>query len=84
MGQYKKLYDKIKSNPKNVSFDEIDKLLTKMGGFNRRAPKSGSSHYTYSHPDLQDILTVPKDRPIKVIYIKKALAAFEIVVSDFN
>ncbi len=33
MSNYKKLYDKIKNNPKDVSFKEIDKQLTKAGGF---------------------------------------------------
>ncbi|NLJ57675.1 MAG: hypothetical protein GX339_02400 [Tissierellia bacterium] len=35
MSNYNKLYDKIKNNPKNISFKEIDKLLTKAGGFTR-------------------------------------------------
>lgn len=79
MSHYEKLYNKIKNNPKNVSFAEIDKLLVKVGGFTRRNPSGGSSHYTYSHPDLVDIITIPKDRPIKPVYIKRALAAFEMV-----
>lgn len=74
MGHYEKLYEKIKNNPKNVRFDEIDKLLVKVGGFNRTNPKGGSSHYTYSHPDLDSIITIPKrEKPVKTIYIKKAL-----------
>lgn len=83
MAHYKKLYEKIKNNPKHVSFEDIDKLLTKVGGFTKRAPRGGSSHYTYSHPDLEDIITVPKDRPVKPIYIKRALRAFEIVREEF-
>lgn len=61
----------------------IQKLGDKRGGFIRRNPGSGSSHYTYSHPDLVDIITIPKDKPIKPIYIKKALEAFDIVRKDF-
>jgi predicted RNA binding protein YcfA (HicA-like mRNA interferase family) len=83
MSHYKKLYDKIINNPKDVSFEEIDKLLTKVGGFTRRNPKSGSSHYIYHHPDLTEQISIPKDRPVKVIYIKKALKLFEIVKEDF-
>jgi predicted RNA binding protein YcfA (HicA-like mRNA interferase family) len=83
MSHYKKLYEKIKNNPKDVSFDEIDKLLTKIGGFTRRNPSKGSSHYTYSHPDLMDIITIPKDKPIKTVYIKRALKVFETVKDEF-
>lgn len=83
MSHYKKLYEKVKNNPKDVSFNEIDKLLTKIGGFTRRNPSKGSSHYTYSHPDLIDIITIPKNKPIRTIYIKKALSAFDMVKEDF-
>jgi len=82
MGRYEKLYEKIKNNPRNVSFEEIDKLLCQIGGFSRRTPRSGSSHYTYSHPDLIQIITIPKDRPIKACYIKVALEAFEMIIND--
>ncbi|WP_303862007.1 type II toxin-antitoxin system HicA family toxin [Alkalibaculum bacchi] len=83
MSHYKKLYNKIKNNPKNVSFSEIDRLLTKCGRFTCRGPRGGSSHYTYSHPDLKEIITIPKDKPIKPIYIKRALKFFDLVNEEF-
>lgn len=83
MSHYRKLYNKMKNNPKNVSFEDIDKLLTKVGGFNRSNPKGGSSHYTYSHPDLDDIMTIPKDRPVKAFYVKRALKYLDMVNKDF-
>lgn len=84
MSYYKKLYQKIKNNPKDVSFKDIDKLLITIGGFTRRNPKGGSSHYTYFHPDLKEIITIPKDKPVKTIYIKNALKLFDIVKGDFE
>lgn len=83
MSHYKKLYAKMKNNPKDVRFQDIDKLLTQKGGFIRKNPGRGSSHYTYSHPNLVPIITIPKDRPVKSIYIKEALSAFDMVKGDF-
>jgi len=76
VNKYDKLYAKIVNNPKDVSFKELDKLL-RIYGFECSNPRSGSSHYTYRHPDLVNILTVPYKRPIKAIYVKQALAAIE-------
>jgi predicted RNA binding protein YcfA (HicA-like mRNA interferase family) len=80
----KKLYEKIKRNPKNVSFKDINTLM-EAGGFIRRSSKS--SHYVYTHPDLRDIqdsVTTPFNRPVKVFYIKKALELFELANPDFG
>lgn len=84
MGHYRKLYEKIKANPKDVSFEEIDTLLTRVGGFIRRNAKG--DHTIYSHPDLKDVndyVNIPFKRPIKEVYIKKALEKFEMVRQDF-
>ena len=73
MSRIEKLFEKMEKNPKNIKHEELDKIL-KNFGFGVRQPKSGSSHVTYFHPQLADILTVPKDKPfIKEIYVKKAL-----------
>lgn len=71
-----KAYAKIVNNPKDVDFAELDRLL-KRHGFDRQQPGGGSSHYNYHHPGLPDILTVPFGRPVKAIYVKKAIAAIQ-------
>lgn len=74
LGQFEKLYEKIKKNPRDVKFEEIDKLLINYGGFKRRDGKG--SHYVYKHPmltDIKDYLTIPKAKPVKQVYILKAL-----------
>lgn len=76
MGHYEKLYNKMKRNPQNIRYEELEQLLTRKGGFEVR--NKGSSHYTFSHPDLAEILTVKKEQPyLKSIYVKKALKLFE-------
>ena len=82
MSQYYKLYKAIKNNPYDVDFKDIDKLLTKVGGFDVR--NSGSSHYVYYHPDLPDNITIPINRPVKPIYIKKAIEAFDRTNPEFG
>lgn len=71
-----KLYIQIVRNPKDVKFEELDRIL-KRYGFKCRQPGKGSSHYIYYHPELPDVLPIPKDKPIKAIYVKQAIAAIE-------
>jgi hypothetical protein len=75
MAKWKKLYERIQNNPKNVTFEELDKVL-RLAGFERRQPRSGSSHYTYTKPGKYPI-TVPKDKPLKAVYVKLALEAMK-------
>lgn len=77
MGHYEKLLQAVQNNPADVSFGTLEKLMTKVGGFSCR--KGKGDHYTFSHPKLSEILTVDsrgKRRPLKAIYIKRALALF--------
>ena len=76
MTQSEKLYRKIVNNPKDVSFKTLDKVL-RQHGFRCRQPQKGSSHYHYYHPDLVEILTIPYNKPIKAVYVKKAISALE-------
>lgn len=72
--QFDKLYADIVRNPKNVKFEDLDKLLIRSG-FKCHKQHSGTSHFHYSHPDLIDILSIPYARPVKAIYVKEALDA---------
>jgi predicted RNA binding protein YcfA (HicA-like mRNA interferase family) len=76
--KYDKLFAKITNNPKDVSFNELNKILRRYG-FKCRQPRKGSSHYTYYHPKLLDLITIPKNRPVKAIYVKKAIAVIEML-----
>jgi predicted RNA binding protein YcfA (HicA-like mRNA interferase family) len=76
MSQFDKLYAQIVNNPKDVTLNDLDKLLRRYG-FNCRQPGKGSSHFTYYHPELPDILTIPKERPIKAVYVKQAITLMQ-------
>ena len=79
MTQFSKLYDKIQNNQANVSFNELIKL---MSGFGFDV-KNRSSHYTFRHDNLIEIITVKKEPGhIKAVYIKKCLKAIKAVESE--
>lgn len=84
MSHIEKLLKNLEENPKHVSFTDLDKIL-KYFGFERREPKSGSSHVTYSHPLLTEILTIPKgSKHVKPIYAKKALKFINVLKNNFG
>lgn len=55
----------------NFTFEELRRVLLRLG-FEQRSPKSGSSHYTFVHPGADSILTIPKQKPLKPVYVKNA------------
>ncbi|ADG07547.1 type II toxin-antitoxin system HicA family toxin [Kyrpidia tusciae] len=76
--QLGKLYKRIVQNPKDVRFEDLDRLLRQYG-FQRRQPSSGSSHVTYCHDRLPDILTIPYAKPVKAVYVKRALELIDLL-----
>lgn len=78
MAKIDKLEQRIRNNCKNVAFDDLKKLL-ESEGFSCRQPGGGSSHYHFYIDIIDDILTIPYGRPIKVIYVKKSLSAIDLV-----
>lgn len=74
MSQIQKLLQAIKRNPKDVPWEDIDRLL-RYYGFECR--HQGGSHYTYYHSELEEILTIPRRRPVKAVYVKQALRLIE-------
>ncbi|HAG10905.1 MAG TPA: toxin HicA [Desulfotomaculum sp.] len=71
MSKLEKLLQKIKNNPKQVRFDELDRILTRAG-FERRQPGSGSSHYYYTKGPL--MISVPYRQPyILTTYVVAAI-----------
>jgi predicted RNA binding protein YcfA (HicA-like mRNA interferase family) len=75
MSKFKKLVQSIRDNPRNVQFDDLNKILLKCGF----TVRNHSSHYTYSHPDLSEIITIKKENPVKIVYVNKALDAIDLI-----
>jgi hypothetical protein len=66
-----RLLQKIKNNPKVVSFNDLASLLTSYG-FTCCMPRSGSSHHIYTLGRFQ--ISVPYRRPtVKEVYVRHVL-----------
>lgn len=75
MSKLAKLFKKIKNNPRQVRFEELDKILTRSG-FDRSQPGSGSSHFIYTKGKAQ--LSVPKRQPyILTCYVQAVIKILE-------
>lgn len=68
MSRFDKRLERMRRNPKNVRFEELDVLLRALGFEGRQK----GSHMTYTNGQQQ--ITVPVHKPfIKPIYIKLVL-----------
>lgn len=75
MSKIKKLYQKIRNNPKAVSFKDLDKLLI-LAGFEVRQARSGSSHHIYKKNNK--CISVPYKRPfVREHYVNKVIELLE-------
>jgi len=80
LSKLQKLLKRIKNNPKQVRFEELDKILSHYG-FTRRQPGGGSSHYIYTIGTV--VITVPYHQPhIKAFYVERAMKILEEVIDD--
>ncbi len=76
MTRREKLLQRISNNPKDVSPDELHQLLTHFG-FVQRKSGGGSSHRNYTKDGCPYVLTVPFKKPLKAVYVIKALQFIE-------
>ncbi len=77
MTKKEKEFKRIRNNPKDVRFAELQKLL-RDAGFKERQPKGGSSHYVYYHESLDRIVTLSKGtKRLPEYQVKDALRALQ-------
>lgn len=68
MPQFEKLLQRISSLDKNMRFDELKKVLERLG-YSMTPSGSGGSHMTFRKKGRFPI-TIPKNNPIKVAYVE--------------
>jgi hypothetical protein len=77
MGTFEKLLERMRRNPRNDR--KMENLLTIARRLKIEVRNSDGSHHVFSHPEVEEDVTVPYKRPIKPIYIKKFLALVDAV-----
>jgi len=74
MGRKEKLFNRLKNNPSAGTFEDVDNLL-RWCGFELRRVKG--SHHIYKRPGYDLIVTVPRHKPLRTVYVRNAVALFE-------
>ena len=69
MSQWEKLLMCIQKLSNDLRFQELRRVLESYG-YEMRAPKNGSSHYTFRKQGCMPI-TIPKHEPIKKVYVER-------------
>ena len=71
MTRREKLRQRVEQAPKQVRFEDLDRLL-RAYGFEVRPPRGGGSHYFYTRGRYQ--ISVPYRRPhVLVAYVRRVL-----------
>nr|WP_169785056.1 type II toxin-antitoxin system HicA family toxin [Campylobacter curvus] len=73
MSKRDKLIQELENNPNNVRFEVLKNLLESVG---YKATNYGSSHWQFRKAG-KDLITIPRQRPIKPIYVKITLKALK-------
>lgn len=68
MSKWDRLLTRICTLSSDLRFDELCKVLESYG-YEMKAPRGGSSHYTFRKSGCQPI-TIPKHTPIKKVYVE--------------
>jgi predicted RNA binding protein YcfA (HicA-like mRNA interferase family) len=78
MSKRDKLLQRLRNNPKNVTFDE---LVTLLGQYGILLERVRGSHHVFNTEigDKTYTLTIPYHRPLKAVYIKNALDLIAII-----
>lgn len=71
--------DQMRRNPAaNWTITDVTAVCAQHG-LRCTPPSGGGSHYKVSHPSQRSILTVPRARPVKPVYIRKLVRFIEAV-----
>ena len=71
------LLDRMRRNPAaDWTINDVATVCAQHG-VRCTLPSGGGSHYKISHPSQREILTVPRARPVKPVYIRRLVRFIE-------
>lgn len=71
------LLDSMRRNPAgDWTMGDVERLCAHHG-VRCTPPTGGGSHYKISHPSQPGILTIPRARPVKRVYVRKLVQFIE-------
>lgn len=73
---------RIQQNPNNVSIDDLEQLMLDYGIEKSRPDKGSHRHYQYRVGGVIYNLIIPAARPVKKVYVQKALEAIEAITHE--
>lgn len=81
MTKRQKRLQRIRQNPGNVTFEDL-RLVLEDYGF--RYERTVGSHYTFSYKigEERKIYVVPFRRPLKSVYVKRALKIIDQIIRE--
>lgn len=83
MSKRRKRLERIRQNPNNVTLDALRRVLEDYGF---QFKQTVGSHYTFSVMigGQTKLLVVPFRRPVKPVYVKKALKLIDQIIAELG
>lgn len=69
MSRWDKLLRRLNQLDSSLRYEELEKILVAYG-YIGESPRGGSSHVTFRKEGRSHIITIPKHKPIKKVYIE--------------
>lgn len=79
-----KRWQRLRQNPKEVRFGDLDAILIETG-YEKRQSARGSSHYVYSHPQGDSLVVLVSHGQNDILpeyQVKKAIKSLQQIVED--
>jgi hypothetical protein len=74
-----KTLDRMRANPRDWRMRSLEAVAAAYG-VNIRKP--GGSHVVFEHPGVAEAISVPAQRPIKPVYVRRFVAFIEAVLTS--
>jgi predicted RNA binding protein YcfA (HicA-like mRNA interferase family) len=76
MSKREKRLARLRRNPNDVSFDQLRRVLEDYG-FEYRQTEGSHYHFSYTLGGATKVYSVPFRRPVKDVYVKRALKVID-------